>query len=65
MYLFFAIKTFKLNCAISVLLRQYLVPELWHMGFNIAAELRYEVLPRKHRYIIIIITEMTDLASVK
>jgi uncharacterized protein (DUF2461 family) len=35
---------------ISVLPRQYLVPELSHMGFNIAAELWYEVLPRKHRY---------------
>jgi hypothetical protein len=35
---------------ISVLPRQYLVPELPHMGFNIAAELRYAILPRKHRY---------------
>jgi hypothetical protein len=32
-----------------VLPRQYLVPELTHRGFNIAAELRYEVLLRKHR----------------
>jgi hypothetical protein len=35
---------------ISVLPRQYLVPELSLMGFNIAVELRYEVLPWKHRY---------------
>jgi hypothetical protein len=33
----------------SVLPRQYLVPELSLMGFNIATELRYEVLLRKHR----------------
>jgi hypothetical protein len=39
---------------ISMLPRQYLVSELSHMGFNIAAELRYEVLPRKHRFSIIL-----------
>jgi hypothetical protein len=35
---------------ISVLPPQYLVLELLHMGFNIVAELRYEVLLRKHRF---------------
>jgi hypothetical protein len=32
----------------SVLPRQYFVSELSHMGFNIAAETLYEVLPLKH-----------------
>jgi hypothetical protein len=36
---------------ISVLPQQYLVPELWHMGVNIVAELWYEVLLRKHQLI--------------
>jgi hypothetical protein len=33
---------------ISVLLQQYLVLE--YMGFNIAVELQYEVLLRKHQF---------------
>jgi hypothetical protein len=36
---------------ISMLPRQYLAPELTHIGFNIAADLRYEILPRKHRFV--------------
>jgi hypothetical protein len=44
---------FYLNITISVLPRQYLVPEFSHMGFNIASELRYEVLPWKYRYVIL------------
>jgi hypothetical protein len=40
-----------LYICISLLPQKYLVSELEHMKFNIAAELQYEVLPRKHRYV--------------